>query len=251
MKYFLLFLFLTGTLLPMQAQNEKKITILPFRPPKKQTKRSYTPKKQTAPQKPPVSKNEKLDKDRMEKADTVDDYLKRNSQPMMAPSSSSTYTATVPGFVAGERSRYQKGETPSTMQHVPFKFEPNDKFEQDPRNRPVIPVGAGDVAPNSGGAAISGDINGALAKVFSKNARLRARNKKKRLWEKYTKATPNDSLVEKLNDKPVKMLSLEQQKDSIISRESVCSQKSSVPLRKDSVGVQRKEKVLRKGVNEL
>lgn len=233
MKYLLISLLLTWLTLPAQAQQrEKKITILPFRPPKSAAKRSTAPKKKKAA---PAGKQEQLDRELMEKRDTVDDYLRRNSEPMLAPSSSSSsFSTTVPGFVAGERSRYQKGETPSTMQHVPFKFEPGDKFEQDARNRPVVPVGAGDVAP-SGGAAISGDINGAIGKVFSKNARLRARNQAKRLWEKYPKVTPNDSLVKELNDKPKEMLSVRQQADS-------------VALRKDSVLLRNRVVKPKKGV---
>lgn len=214
MKYITLFILLVAFGYPtLQAQNEKKITILPYRPPKKTIRPKTSSKHKQAK---PAPKKEMLDKARIEKADTVDDYLRKNSQLRMAPSSSSSaYTATVPGFVAGERSRYQKGETQSSIRNIPFTFRPEDKFSRDPRNLPVEPGVAGG-GKSHAGMGISVDLNQALAMAFSKNARLRARNGKKRLWEKYPKVVPNDSLVNELNSHPKKMLSVKQQNDSLI-----------------------------------
>lgn len=230
MKYAMIILFLTGMLPSLMAQKEKKITILPFRPPKERVKRPQLPKKKTS--KASVkSPKDVLDKQQMEKVDTVDDYLRRKSQPMMAPSSSSVYAATVPGFITGERSRYQKGETASTRKNIPFTFKPYDKYDQDPRNAPVYPNSYTD---GGRGAGIGFDMNRTLALAFSKNARLKARNEKKRLWEKYPKVVPDDSLVNSLNVKPLKMLSVKQQQDSLI-----CV-KDSVTLSNDTVAVIRK-----------
>lgn len=226
----MIILFLTGMLPSLMAQSEKKITILPFRPPKELVKRPQTSKKKTS--KTPVEpKKETLDKEKMAKADTVDDYLRRKSQPMMAPSSSSLYATTVPGFITGERSRYQKGETESTKKNIPFTFGPYDKYDQDARNTPAYPNSYTD---RGNGAGIGFDMNQTLAMAFSKNARLKARNEKKRLWEKYPKVVPDDSLVNSLNVKPQKMLSVKQQRDSLILT------KDSVKFGRDTVAVRRK-----------
>lgn len=215
MKYIILLILLFFAGFPaIQAQNEKKITIVPFRPPQK-TKRPNASSKRA--QGKPVPKKRTLDKDAAAKADTVDDYLKRNSQPRMAPSSSSGYIATVPGYIDGERSRYQKGETQSSTRNIPFTFRPQDKLNGDPRNLPVVPGKAGGDYERSG-MAIGVDMNQALAMAFSKKARLRSRNAKKRLWEKYPKVSPNDSLVKQLNNKPDKMLSVKQQQDSLLQK---------------------------------
>lgn len=90
-------------------------------------------------------------------------------------------------------------------------------MNQDPRNQPVYPGMAGDAKAHAG-MSISFDMNQALALAFSKKARLRAHNNKKRLWEKYPKVMPNDSLVKELNSNPAEMLSVKQQKDSLYQK---------------------------------
>lgn len=228
MKYIFLILLSAWVINPIQAQNEKKIKILPFQLPKEKAKRPRAPQKKQS-----GSKTE-VDKKLMEKVDTVDDYLKRNSQPMAAPSSSSSsYTSTVPGFIAGERSRYQNGKTPSTTQNVPFTFGPYDPYDQDARNRPA---NTGSYTEGGNGAGMSVDMNKALSMVFSKNARLRAKNAKKRIWEKYPKVKPKDSLVQELNNKPQIMLSRKQQKDSL----------STTSSKRDSVAIVREPLIVKK-----
>lgn len=229
MKYIIIILFIIGIVSPVLAQNEKKITIQPFRPPKERIKRSQSSNKKTS-KKPAVPQKETLDKKRMEKIDTVDDYLRRKSQPLTAPSSSSAYVTTVPGFISGERSRYQRGETASTKDSILFTFGPYDKYNQDARNRPAYPESYKD---GGNGAGIGLDMNKVLSMAFSKKARLRAHNEKKRLWEKYPKVIPDDSLVNSLNVKPQKMLSVKQQRDSLtVIKDSVIMSKDTVTMKR-------------------
>lgn len=214
MKYSLLLSLVFGLFfMPLSAQNERKITILPFRSPKVVKKAKPLPQRRNRQE-----RKDTLDRAFMEKEDTVKDYLKENNRMKMAPSSSSTaFMATMPGFVAGERSRYRKGETESSTRNVPFTFIPEDKFNGDPRNQPAgTPMAGGNKA--RAGMSLSVDINRALAMAFSKNARLRARNEKNRLWEKYGKVAPNDSLVEALNSRPKEMLSEKQQRERMAAK---------------------------------
>lgn len=219
MKYLIIILLVLAIFSPVRAQNEKIIKIVPFRPSKEQVKRPNSSKRKQPVKKQPYTVNKR----QMEKEDTVAKYLKKNNHPIMAsPSSSGRYVATVPGFIEGERSRYQRGETQSSKKNIPFTFTPDDKFNRDPRYSPVIPNMKG-VDRGGGGMGIGIDMNNALSMAFSKNARLRARNKKKKIWEKYPKVVPEDSVVKKLNADPLKMLSIQQRRDSTtaIKRDSV------------------------------
>lgn len=215
MKYSLLFSLVFGLFfMPLSAQNERKITILPFRSPKVVKKAKPLPQNRRNRQ----ERRDTLDRAYMEKEDTVKDYLNEHNRMKMAPSSSSTaFMATVPGFVAGERSRYRKGETESSTRNIPFTFRPEDKFNGDPRNQPAgTPMAGGD--KGRAAMSLSVDMNRVLAMAFSKNARLRARNEKNRLWEKYGKVVPNDSLAEALNSRPKEMLSEKQQRERMAAK---------------------------------
>lgn len=232
---FFLWLFITNFSF---AQSEKKITILPFQPKKEQVKRPSSARKKQNSRKvaPKQKKSSSLSKEQLEKKDTVNDYLKRESTLMkMAPAtSSSSLATTVPGFISKERSRYQKGQTPSTIKVIPFGHRTYDKYDQDARTLPVDP---GSYSP-SNGAGLSFDMNEALSMAFSKKARMRERNRKNRLWEKYPKVIPDDSLVNELNVKPDKMLSVRQLADSVKVKAIMVDKQAST--HKDSVAIKKK-----------